>query len=70
MSHVVNDHISNRSVTISWTDPRPSAARAASMTGIERLRAFAAGDLPLPPSAALIEGRFVEIGRASCRERV
>jgi uncharacterized protein (TIGR00369 family) len=65
-----NEDVSTRSVVISWADPEPSAARAASMTGIERLRAWAAGELPLPPSAALIEGRLVEVEEGRVRYEI
>jgi uncharacterized protein (TIGR00369 family) len=55
-----------RSLTVSWEDPLASAAAAASMSGIDALRAIAAGELPPPPIAVLLGFAPVEVeeGRA------
>ena len=56
-----------RTRTVSWEDPVASAAAAAGKSGLEFLRAIAAGEIPNPPIAALMgfipieaeEGRVV-----------
>jgi uncharacterized protein (TIGR00369 family) len=40
--------------TVSWADPMIGAAAAASMAGLDYLRAIGAGDLPPPPVALLL----------------
>jgi uncharacterized protein (TIGR00369 family) len=52
--------------TVSWDDPTIGAAAAASMSGLDYLRAIVAGDLPTPPIARLLgmDARTVEPGRA------
>jgi uncharacterized protein (TIGR00369 family) len=56
----------DRTLTISWEDPLESAARGAELSGIERLRAIAAGTLAPPPMAELMGMRLTEVaeGRA------
>ena len=55
-----------RSRTITWHDPVATAARALELSGLEYLEAMAAGELPPPPIAALMEMGPVEVseGRA------
>ena len=43
-----------RTRTIVWDDPVPVAEAGAAMSGLEYLRAMAAGTVPRPPAAALI----------------
>jgi uncharacterized protein (TIGR00369 family) len=55
-----------RTLTIAWQDPVETAARAASMPGLEALRAIVAGELAPPPIAMLMGFAPVEVeeGRA------
>ena len=46
--------------TISWVDPRPQAAQALTMTGLDYLRAMMDGTIPPPPIAQLIQMDFTE----------
>jgi uncharacterized protein (TIGR00369 family) len=46
--------MTDRCRTIIWDDPKPMAARAQTMTGIDILQAMIAGRLPPPPIARLI----------------
>lgn len=52
--------------TVSWDDPTIGAAAAASMSGLDYLRAIVAGDLPAPPIALLLgmDAPKVDPGRA------
>ena len=50
-----------RSRTITWEDPRAVAASGAEMAGIDYMRALAAGELPPPPIAVLLNMRPTEI---------
>jgi uncharacterized protein (TIGR00369 family) len=52
--------------TVSWDDPMIGAAAAASMSGLDYLRAIGAGDLPPPPVALLLgmDAPRVDPGRA------
>ena len=43
-----------RSRTVTWHEPGPSTAKGMTMTGIDYLRAMAAGELPQPPIAGLL----------------
>lgn len=56
-----------RSRTISWEDPRAVAAAGAEMAGLDYMRALAAGELPPPPIALLMNmgPTEVEPGRAA-----
>ncbi|WP_326595785.1 PaaI family thioesterase [Streptomyces sp. NBC_01803] len=49
---------SPRSKTITWYDPRVTAEAGAQMSGLDHLRAMAAGELPPPPIAELFGMRF------------
>ena len=53
-----------RSRTFGWTDPAEHAARLGASSGLELLRAMAAGELPPPPIMQLIDmdGMDVEDG--------
>ena len=55
-----------RSRTITWHDPVATAARALELSGLEYLQAIAAGELPPPPIAALMDMGPIEVdeGRA------
>ncbi len=55
-----------RTRTVTWEDPLIGAAAAASMSGLEYLRAISSGDIPPPPIALLLgmEAPQVEAGRA------
>ena len=50
-----------RTRTITWDDTRGSLTAAASMTGLEYMKAIAAGDLPAAPIARLIGMEMEEI---------
>jgi uncharacterized protein (TIGR00369 family) len=54
-----------RSRTFSWSDPLATAAAARELPGIDAIRAIAAGELPPPPIASLLdfEIALVEPGR-------
>jgi uncharacterized protein (TIGR00369 family) len=56
----------DRTLTVTWDDPLATAARGAEMSGIDRLRAIAAGTLAPPPMAQLMGMRLTEVdeGRA------
>lgn len=55
-----------RTVTISWEDPRPLAEAGRRLSGFEFLQKIVSGDLPRPPLAALMNFQIVELeeGRA------
>ncbi len=46
---------------MSWKDPRALAAAAEGRTGVEFLRAIAAGALPTAPLLELVGGRLLEV---------
>lgn len=50
-----------QSKTITWVDPRPQAARALTMPGIDYLRAILAGEIPGAPIASHINMHFVSV---------
>lgn len=50
-----------QSKTITWVDPRPQAARALAMPGIDYLRAILAGEIPGAPIASHINMDFVSV---------
>jgi uncharacterized protein (TIGR00369 family) len=54
-----------RSKTVQWHDPSITAARGASLNGLEFLRAICDGLLPPPPIASLLgmQMRAIEVGR-------
>ena len=49
-----------RSRTVTWHEPGPSTAKGLSMPGVDYLRAMAAGELPQPPIAGLMQFEIVE----------
>ena len=55
-----------RSRTVTWHEPGPTAAKGLTMAGIDYMRAVAYGDLPQPPIAGLMQLELVEVdpGRA------
>ncbi len=53
--------MTENSRTITWTDPRPQAMRALTMSGVDYLRAMASGELPGPPIAAHLGMGFVSV---------
>ena len=53
--------MSERTRTITWEDPRPAARAAREMSGLARLRAMAAGELPGAPFGAVIGMRLLEV---------
>ena len=50
-----------RSRTIEWDDPLATAAAAGGRSGIEFIRAIAAGDVPPPPISRLVQLDIVEV---------
>lgn len=52
---------STRSFTATWSDPQALAAEARRMSGIDFLRAIAAGELPPPPIAAVLGFRLADV---------
>jgi uncharacterized protein (TIGR00369 family) len=50
-----------RARTVRWEDPMVGAAAGAAMKGIDYMRALAAGELPPPPIAVLLNMRPVEV---------
>jgi uncharacterized protein (TIGR00369 family) len=50
-----------RTRTLAWEDPLSTAAEGASLPGIEYMRRLAAGELPAPPIAVLMNMRPVEV---------
>ena len=52
---------SDRTRTVSWSDPVATFAAAAGRSGIEFLRAIAGGELPPPPIAVLLGMRLAEV---------
>jgi len=53
----------NRSLSVSWSDPRILADAARSMSGIEFLQSIRDGKLPAPPIAELLGMRLAEVER-------
>ena len=51
----------DRTRTVTWSDPALGAEPAATLTGIEYLRAMARGDAPPPPLSLLMGLRLEEI---------
>lgn len=51
-----------RTLTISWEDPRTLAEAGRGMAGAEFLQKIVAGELPGPPLAALMGFKIVEVG--------
>ncbi len=51
-----------RERTYTWEDPLATAAGAAGRSGLEFMRAIAAGEIPRPPIAAMLDMELVEVG--------
>ena len=51
-----------RTVTISWEDPRPLAEAGRVLSGAEFLQRIVSGKLPPPPLAALMNFELIELG--------
>jgi uncharacterized protein (TIGR00369 family) len=58
-----------RTRQITWQDPLPTATAGASMAGLDYIRAIAAGEVPPPPIAVLMNFEPIELaeGRAVFR---
>ncbi|HEX6725638.1 MAG TPA: PaaI family thioesterase [Gaiella sp.] len=52
--------MAERTRAISWSDPGESVAAASVLPGLELLRRMIAGELALPPIAALMRARLLE----------
>lgn len=50
------------SKTVTWTDPRPLAASALQLTGLDFMTRMIAGEFPAPPIAELLGFRLIEVG--------
>jgi uncharacterized protein (TIGR00369 family) len=57
-----NETSSQRSISVTWTDPQTLAAAGRSMPGIEFLQAIRDGRLPPPPIAQLLGFSLAEVG--------
>nr|MCW2728667.1 aromatic compound degradation protein PaaI [Aeromicrobium sp.] len=55
-----NQDALTREKTISWVDPHPQAAQAASMSGLDYLNAMIDGTIPPPPIASHINLEMIE----------
>ena len=53
--------MADRTLTISWEDPNELAARAHGSSGIDFLRAIAAGELPRAPIQDLLGFDLIEV---------
>jgi uncharacterized protein (TIGR00369 family) len=54
-----------RTRTYSWDDPHEALSRGSGLSGIELLRAMAAGELPPPPIAQTLGFRGFEVGEGT-----
>ncbi|GHH41052.1 PaaI family thioesterase [Lentzea cavernae] len=54
-----------RTRTVSWSDPQETAALAGQRDGLDFLRAVAAGEVPPPPIAVLVGARLVSVDKGS-----
>lgn len=57
----INSRAPERTVTISWEDPRAIAEAGRGLSGLEFLQKIVAGDFPPPPLASLMNFQLVEI---------
>jgi uncharacterized protein (TIGR00369 family) len=57
---------SERTRTVTWEDPTAGAARGASLSGLEHIRAIMAGTLPPAPIAQLMGFDVVEASEGRC----
>jgi uncharacterized protein (TIGR00369 family) len=51
----------DRSLVVTWSDPRTGAAAAVRMAGLDYMRAMLAGEVPLPPIASLMGITLLEV---------
>ena len=51
-----------RTLAVSWADPRALAEAGRGLSGLEYLRKIVAGELPRPPISALMNFGLVELG--------
>ena len=58
----MTQNASERTVTVSWADPHRLGEAARGLTGLEFLQKIAAGELPPPPIASLLNFELVELG--------
>jgi uncharacterized protein (TIGR00369 family) len=54
------DDTGTREKTITWQDPRPQAAKALTMSGLDYLTAMLDGGIPAPPIASHINLEMIE----------
>ncbi|HEX8423347.1 MAG TPA: PaaI family thioesterase [Pyrinomonadaceae bacterium] len=52
---------SERTLTVSWEDPRPLAETGRGLSGLEYLQKIVAGELPRPPISALMNFSLAEL---------
>lgn len=57
-----NPENTERTLTVSWEDPRTLAEAGRGLSGLEYLQKIAAGELPRPPISALMNFGLVELG--------
>ncbi len=58
--------VTERTRTITWTDPVEYAGRLAGLSGLDAMQAIVDGDVPVPPIGQLMDFRPIE-GRRSTR---
>jgi uncharacterized protein (TIGR00369 family) len=62
-SHGVATIQAERSRTVTWEDPMIGAEAAASLSGLDYLRAIVDGDIPRPPVASLLGMELARVDR-------
>jgi uncharacterized protein (TIGR00369 family) len=65
LAHAERSPETTRSRTITWQDPAPVAGAGAEMSGIDYMRALAAGELPPPPIAVVMRMQPVRVDPGS-----
>ena len=61
MDSPANPAETSRSRSVTWEDPAPVVRRAAHMAGLDVMRAIAAGELPPPPIASLMNFAVTDV---------
>jgi uncharacterized protein (TIGR00369 family) len=61
MTESINTATGTVTRIVSWSDPRPLAARALQLTGLDFMQRMIAGEFPPPPIAELLGFRLVEV---------